>query len=160
MKKYDFVQMIPYAAVLSEKEYDKLLGNSQSDQLSFIETMDAIGSIAAEQVVDYITTGSMIANAALKVADFAKEIAVDKIGSIVSKDKYCYITPNGKLCKTTLGSIPSVLVHNNGQITEADKIESKLYLPGGHPSVIQPVSALHVTTTFQSYLFFGNGINI
>lgn len=80
-KKYEFVQMIPFCAILSENEYNALSPSKSRLSRQAIDNIDTAKSLA----IDLITKDSMVQNIALNAADVALNFAVSKAKNIASK---------------------------------------------------------------------------
>ncbi len=155
-KKYEFVQMIPFCAILSENEYNALSPSKSRLSRQAIDNIDTAKSLA----IDLITKDSMVQNIALNAADVALNFAVSKAKNIASKNRFYCLDRKGNVFRTTINSIPPLLASEIGFPIEITKAVTKHMLPSGYDPEIKQGLALHITTRFQNYLFFGYGIHI
>ena len=159
-KKYEFVQMIPFCAILSENEYNALSPSKSRLSRQAIDNIDTAKSLA----IDFVTKGSIVQNIALNAADAALGFAFDTAKSaakkITSKGKFYCLDRKGNVFRTTINSIPSLLASEIEFPIEITKAVTKHMLPSGYDPEIKQGLALHITTRFQNYLFFGYGIHI
>ena len=153
LKKYEFAQFVPYCALLSEQEYCLL---NPSNKQSSSETFGTLKSI----VIDYATEGHLLQNIALNAADFIVDLAIDKAKNRVSNNKFYCLGYNSNVFITKINNVPPLLVNNLGYPIEITNTSTKHLLPKGYYPKVEQGLALHVTTSFQQYLFFGYGIHI
>ena len=155
--KYEFSQMLPYAAIISESEYNTALRRTYNNLLPE-ETKKNIAS----GVID------AIAGVCFSKANMVKDIAAGTVSAVIDKipfkknkrRKYYCVNLSGRVFETYLDDIPAVVTRNDGRIMDVDK-NDEIYAKLGDsikPSILE-VSALLIDAS-QKYLFFGNDIQI
>lgn len=165
VKKYEFLVMTPYAAIISQAEYDKLTKKKDNkwklepEVSPIAKEVEAIVPIAAAAVKAIATGGNVL-------LDIATNAVVPVVGgsleqaSLRSKEKYFCINQAGRVFTTTLAAIPPVLVFFNGQIADADGIKSKITVPSSQAPTIKQVDCLAIITKSEQYTFYGDSIDI
>lgn len=134
--KYEFVKMIPYAAIMNDNEYK--LAVKKADEKGIDK------AIKKDIAVGIIST----------VADKfnIKELKYKK---------YKCINVAGRIFTTFLDDIPAVIVRDDGRITDVYK-NDELYRTIGSESIaptVLMVPALSIVADTE-YIFYGNGIQL
>ena len=135
-QKYEFFKMVPYAAILSDDEYKH-----------------AIKSAKAQSIKESIT----------------KDLAVGLISTIGTKfnikelksKKYKCVNVAERIFETYLEDIPAIVFRKDGKISDVTK-DDELYHLLGEPisPTILMVPALQIITKEETFLFYGNGIQL
>lgn len=135
-KKYNFIKMQPYAAIMDENKKDMAI--SQYNAKDFKES---IGKDFFEGVLT-------------KVGEKFD------LKTIRSK-KYKCVNQAGRVFSTYLEDIPAQLTKKDGNICDVKK-DDPLYRSLGEPIApsVHFVKTLVVTTKKQKYIFYGEGIQI
>lgn len=159
-KKYEFVQMVPYAAIINENEYNLALKKSKSNSLPTDMIKDvAIGVIS--NTVDKFGILDIVKESVIKdIAVGAISNVTDKFNIPFKSQKYHCINTAGRVFTIDLKDIPAVVMQNDGRVSDVKKGHELYQLIGQSitPTILT-VPALSISTT-EDYLFFGNGIQI
>lgn len=151
INKYEFSEMMPYAAIITESEFKSV---NKRKLLVGDLTKSAIGIV--NSVVSRINPGEIASN----IAQGAVGGVLDKLGSAVGFEKYYCVFPSGRTTTISLGSIPPLVTTADGKVFEPTKRELKYAMPNENTrAIISTVPALLIKTQVD-YLFYGNGINL
>ena len=159
IKKFDFLVMTPYAAVITKEEFEALTasGAKANSQPTGAGVIIPVAAAAATLV----TGGSFLADLAVGAVGAVVEGTVGTVKASLEKQKIFCVNQAGRAFATSLKAIPPVLVFSNGQIVDANKnIASKITIPGEQTATIKQIDALVITTKTSQYGFYGSGIDI
>lgn len=135
-QKYEFYKMVPYAAILSDDEYKHAVKNAKAESVK--------ESLAKDLAVGLVSTiGSKF-----------------NIKELKSK-KYKCINVAERTFETYLEEIPAILFRKDGKISDVSK-DDELYHLLGEPisPTILIVPALQIVTKEETFVFYGNGIQL
>ena len=134
-KKYDFYMMIPYAAILDEREWKSAMSSYKAKGFK-----DSLGKDLIEGAVGMI--GDKL-----------------NIKTFKSKKFKCMNTA-GRIFMTYLEDIPALVYRNDGKISDVYK-NDEIYPDLGEPiaPAINEVHALKIKAD-EEYIFYGNGIQV
>ena len=134
-KKFEFVSMQPYAAIIGQQGHKSALGEYKAKDFK-----EALGKDLSGAVIYTIADK-------LKLKAFKHQ-------------KYQCLNLAGRAFTTYLDDVPTMLTWNDGRIAEVYK-EDPLYTSLGQSTTpgIQYVSALLIKAN-ENYCFYGNGIQI
>ncbi len=134
-KKFEFVSMQPYAAIIGQQGHKSALGEYKAKDFK-----EALGKDLSGAVIYTIADK-------LKLKAFKHQ-------------KYQCLNLAGRAFTTYLDDVPTMLTWNDGRIAEVYK-EDPLYASLGQSTTpgIQYVSALLIKAN-ENYCFYGNGIQI
>lgn len=141
-KKFEFVKMVPYGAILSDKEKPT---NNGYEIKSFGEGFALNIFTKAEKLVD---------NAATLAADLLR---IDTS----SNKEYRILTHGRRLVTVKLRDIPAKVAFLSGKVSDVYKNDSNYALLGEPiaPTIVT-VPTLIVTVNKATHVFFGGGIDI
>lgn len=141
-KKFQFVQMVPFGAVLGDKEQPKLDGYEikSFDEALISSLLDTAGKAIT-------TAGSFVADALMLDTSGMKSFRI--------------MTQGRRVIKLKLKDIPAKVSFLSGKVSDVYK-NDKIYPYLGEtisPTVVA-VPTLVVTVGKSTYAFFGNGIDV
>lgn len=152
--KYDFVQMVPYAAILSENEYRAVMNSNNNGSV----VQNGSGKNAAE----------VIADVCMAPVNLVKDVAVNAISSLWNSlpfgkpqsTKYYCMNTSGRVFETYLEDIPVYVTKCDGRFMEIGKDDELFAKLGDNvKSAIVNVTAFLIEAD-RKYLFFGDNIQL
>ena len=135
-QKYEFLKMVPYAAILSDDEYKHAIKNAKANSVK--------ESLAKDLAVGLVSTiGSKF-----NIKEFKSK-------------KYKCINVAGRTFETYLEDIPATILRKDGRISDVRK-DDELYHLLGEPisPAVLIVPALQIVTKEETFVFYGNGIQL
>lgn len=154
---YEFSNMLPYAAIIDENEYKHAIKQNKTN-------------LIGESTIKNIAAGvfSSVAEAYFMKESVIKDVTSGVISTVMDKipfkknkhEKYYCINTSGRVFTTNLNEIPAVVVRNDGKVSDVYMNKDSFQLLGEKFSpTILTVPALLIVAK-QSYMFFGNGIQL
>ena len=146
--KYEFVDMVPYAAVIDEKEYKVATANLNSNSL----------------VEGGFNPSEAVANVVMAPINFVGDVVGNVFNTVGgwfnfnSRPKYYCLNLSGRAFETYFDEIPIVIVKDDGSVSDVFKNDEKFSkITNVAKPTIQHVDVLLIEAD-RKYLFFGNGI--
>jgi len=150
--KYDFIDMMPYAAIIGEKEYK--IATARLDDNSLVEG----GRNPAE----------IFANVVLTPVNFAKDVTATIVNSAagifsrnkksLARPKYYCLNIAGRAFETYFDEIPILIVKEDGSVSDISRSDEKFSkITNVARPTIRNVDVFLIEAD-RKYLFFGNGI--
>lgn len=132
---YEFSEMVPYAAILSDEEYT-------------LATKKASARTVKDSIVKDIAVGV--------ISTVANKLNIKEL----KYKKYRCINVAGRIFECFMEEIPATIVRGDGKISEVNK-NDELYhlLSESIAPAIYIVPALQITAD-EEYVFYGNGIQL
>lgn len=155
--KYEFINMLPYAAIIDENEYKHAIKRNKA-------------MLIGESTIKNIANGllSSVAEAYFMKESVIKDVTSGVISTVIDKipfkrsrhETYHCINIAGRLFTTKLSEIPAVVVRNDGKVSDVYMNKDSLQLLGEKfsPTILTVPTLLIVAK--QTYMFFGNGIQL
>lgn len=154
-QKYEFVEMIPYAAVLSENEYKAAVDKNNN------------GSI----VRDNKNSAEIIADVCLTPVNFVKNVTVNAFSTLINNfpfknqhnkenNKYYCINTSGRVFETYLDDIPVVISKLDGRVFDIAKDDPSFTQLGDNVKAFITEVTAFIIEADKKYLFFGDGIQL
>ncbi|WP_164174015.1 hypothetical protein [Ruminococcus flavefaciens] len=134
-KKYEFAEMVPYAAILGNEEYSLAIKKAKA------------GSIRDSVVKDVAISVLSRVGSKFNTMDFQKQ-------------KFKCINIAGRIFECYLKDVPAIIMRNDGKISEVNK-EDELYplLGESIAPAIYIIPALKIEAK-DDYIFYGNSVQI
>lgn len=153
-QKYEFVEMIPYAAVLSENEYKAAVNENNN------------GSIVRDNYNK--NPAEIVADVCLTPVNFVKDVTVSAFSTLFSnlpftnqqKNKYYCINISGRVFETYLDDIPVVLSKLDGRVFDIAKDDPSFTQLGDNVKAFITEVTAFIIEADKKYLFFGDGIQL
>ena len=153
-QKYEFVEMIPYAAVLSENEYKAAVNENNNGSI----VRDNYNKNPAEIVADVCFTP----------VNFVKDVTVSAFSTLFSnlpftnqqKNKYYCINISGRVFETYLDDIPVVISKLDGRVFDIAKDDPSFTQLGDNVKAFITEVTAFIIEADKKYLFFGDGIQL
>lgn len=153
-QKYEFVEMVPYAAILSENEYIAAIKNNNN------------GSIVRDEYNK--NPAEIVADVCMAPVNFVKDVTFNAFSSLFNNlpfgnqqsNKYYCLNLSGRVFETTIEDVPIIVSTINGQVLDVSK-DDQLYTQLGNSGkpFINDVTAFIIEAN-KKYLFFGDGIQL
>lgn len=128
--KYEFAQMLPYAAILNDEDYKSAVKEAKTSSLK-------------ESVIKDLAVG-----------------IVSNITDKIKFKKYRCTNVSGRIFNVFLEDVPAVIIRDDGKISDVYKDDNLYPLLGEPiaPSIMI-INALLITAK-KKYIFYGNGIHL
>ena len=154
--KYEYMDMLPYAAIIDENEYKHAIKQSKTNLID-----DSTIKTVASGVFSSIAEAYFMKESVIKdVTSGVVSTVIDKIPFKKKQEKFHCVNISGRLFITSLDEIPAVAIRNDGRITDVGKNDDVYRLLGESISpTILTVPALLIVAK-RTYMFFGNGIQL
>ena len=153
--KYEYFEMVPYAAIISENEYNAAM-KAENNNNSIIQDESAKNP------------SEIVADVCMDPVNFVKDVTVNAFSSLFNKSRfnkqqsniYFCLNPSGRVFKTRIEDVPIIVSKINGQVFDVTK-NDPLYTQLGNDgkAFINEVTAFIIEAN-KKYLFFGDSIQL